>query len=28
MAAMNLLYALAFAMLLGVFLWHDRSSVA
>ena len=28
MAAMNLLYALAFAMLLGVFLWHDRRSVA
>jgi disulfide bond formation protein DsbB len=28
MAAMNLLYALAFAMLLGVFLWRDRRSVA
>jgi disulfide bond formation protein DsbB len=28
MAAMNLLYALAFAILLGVFLWRDRRSVA
>jgi len=26
MAAMNLLYALAFAMLLGIVLWRDRSS--
>ena len=26
MAAMNLLYALAFTMLLGVFLWRDRRS--
>ena len=25
MAAMNLLYALGFAMLLGIFLWRDRS---
>jgi disulfide bond formation protein DsbB len=27
MAAMNLLYALAFAIVLGVFLWRDRRSV-
>ena len=26
MAAMNLLYALAFAVLLGIFLWRDRSA--
>jgi disulfide bond formation protein DsbB len=26
MAAMNLLYALVFAMLLGIFLWRDRSA--
>jgi disulfide bond formation protein DsbB len=26
MAAMNLLYALGFAMLLGIFLWRDRSA--
>jgi len=28
MAAMNLLYALAFAIMLGAFLWRDRRSVA